>query len=1148
VLLVIDQFEELFTVADPAVASRFLDALAVAVTEERSHLRVVVTLRADFYDRPLRHEPIGQLVRDATVAVLPLAADELEHAIVEPAAAVGATYEPGLVSQIVADVADQPGALPMLQYALTELYERRVSGLLTQSAYHELGGVAGALARRAEELYLESDEHERAAIRRVFGRLVSVGEGVEDTRRRAHRTELGDDDSVAAAIDRFGSARLLSFDRDPLSREPTVEVAHEALLREWPRLRAWLDEDRDGLRILRHLHSTAVEWDAAGRPPGELYRGGRLESAEEWASTHADDLNPLEAEFVRASQAARSAETDAQQRTTRRLRRRLTGVAVVAVVALVATALALQQQRSASDNADRALAAQSEAEASASVADSARADAEDARILTEQARYDAESGRLTNQAAALALPEPRAAMLLAVAAHQRAPSSETLGALQRALLGSGPVVQYVNWGTPYLDLEWIEGDRLIATRADGVDLIDLASGTVESSLALPTTTSAFPGTKRTAVDSAGETVAVLHDLPGTNIWPRGSFSDFVRPAGALSVFSLADGFEPLFEVPLAAAAVEVPLAADVYFQRALAVNVSIAPTGNLIVVSAVSWGNESVITAWSREGDEVWQKSYPHEEGRLDPIVSVTGDQVFVSRSGWLDRYSHDGESLGPRVSVGGVHTVGQPASADSLFLHDIVETPSGWLAFGLGNSSVAIDRNGEFPETLVLRGLDRPGVIRVDGAAVKIDDQVLTAWSAGSVSWYDPTTGVEESNLDVGAGTLEALVLSPEHDRFAVAHSSGISVAVLGDGGPLAEAIPRDRRHLNLTISPDGTRTALHGVNDSNAPDPEIWARDGDGWAPDPANPAEPGVQAAMFEPGAPELLYTRATSVGEESVGVLAQFMGEEIAYDVDTYEQAWQWVGQPLLGGDDITDVGPHGPLRAINPLLEFGVRIYESPDWDAPIKTIEQPGRALIGAVAFVSVRFDPAGERLLLAANDGEVQLWDVATWRRIDDEFFSQQDIAVATWSADGSIVATASSGGTISIRDGATFEVIRQMTGSDAFFISGSLILSDDDSLLISTVAGSPARLWDVASGRQIGIEFPNGFEATADGNHDSDGIHLVTAAETEALIWNLDVDSWADLACHTAGSNLTADEWTEWGPRDTERYALCTDYPLLD
>src|SRR5690606_9672990 len=181
---------------------------------------------------------------------LPLSPAELERSITRPAAPAGAVPEPALLAVMLADVADQPGSLPLLQYALTELYDRREAGKMTLAAYRAIGGVAGALGRRADEIYDALDPAGREAARQMFLRLVTLGEGVEDTRRRVLRSELealdmADDGrqttddgknvplsvvrgpwSVVLPLDTYGRARLLTFDRDPLTRGPTVEVAH----------------------------------------------------------------------------------------------------------------------------------------------------------------------------------------------------------------------------------------------------------------------------------------------------------------------------------------------------------------------------------------------------------------------------------------------------------------------------------------------------------------------------------------------------------------------------------------------------------------------------------------------------------------------------------------------------------------------------------------------------------------------------------------------------------------------------------------------------------------------------------------------------------------------------------------------------------
>jgi hypothetical protein len=190
-VLVIDQFEELFTLTeDAAVRAQFVASLRAAVLDPHSRLRVVATLRADFYDRPLLYPEFGELMRERTEVILPLASEELEQAIVGPAARVGVTLEANLAAAIVKDVDEQPGALPLLQYALTELFERRTGRLMRLNAYRESGGVLGALARRADTIYTGLDAPAQDAARQLFLRLITLGEGIEDTRRRIPRTEL----------------------------------------------------------------------------------------------------------------------------------------------------------------------------------------------------------------------------------------------------------------------------------------------------------------------------------------------------------------------------------------------------------------------------------------------------------------------------------------------------------------------------------------------------------------------------------------------------------------------------------------------------------------------------------------------------------------------------------------------------------------------------------------------------------------------------------------------------------------------------------------------------------------------------------------------------------------------------------------------
>ena len=381
-VLVIDQFEEVFTLVDQeAERAHLLRSLLAAVSDPRSRLRLIITLRADFYDRPLLYEGFSELLRLRTEVVTPLTADELARAITNPAERVGVTVEPQLVAAMTRDVAAQPGTLPLLQYALTELFEQRNGHVMTLPRYQELGGIEGVLAQRADGLYLALDADDQWEAQQLFLRLITPGEGVEDTRRRATRQEIEDAGVSEAAIELFGRARLLTFDHDHATREPTVEVAHEALLRAWPRLRGWVDAARDKLRTQRQLAQATREWLQAGRDTSYLASGGRLGQFEALQAPGALSLTGDERAFLVAGQAAQTAQAEAEQarlarelaqakaaavaeqRAAQRLRVLVGALALFLLAAAGLTAFALQQRGIADANAATAQANFTRAEA-----------------------------------------------------------------------------------------------------------------------------------------------------------------------------------------------------------------------------------------------------------------------------------------------------------------------------------------------------------------------------------------------------------------------------------------------------------------------------------------------------------------------------------------------------------------------------------------------------------------------------------------------------------------------------------------------------------------------------------------------------------------------------------------------------------------
>jgi hypothetical protein len=331
-LLVVDQFEELFTACkDEAEKQAFLDNVLTAVAPETAGpTLVVLTLRADFYALCAQYANLREAIAAQQEYIGPMEAEELRRAIEKPGARGGWTFESGLVDLLLRDVGagenrqPEPGALPLLSHALLETWKRRGGRTLTLKGYDESGGVRGAIAKTAETVYGQLSPESQPIARNIFLRLTELGEGTGDgrlpsldTRRRASLDELITDvrlqPLVESVLKVLADARLIT------TGERAAEVAHQALIREWPALRGWLDENREGLRLHRHLTGAAGAWATKlNRDPGELYRGARLTQAVEWAKSNDEQLNLLEREFLAASKDL--AEREAAEREAQKQR------------------------------------------------------------------------------------------------------------------------------------------------------------------------------------------------------------------------------------------------------------------------------------------------------------------------------------------------------------------------------------------------------------------------------------------------------------------------------------------------------------------------------------------------------------------------------------------------------------------------------------------------------------------------------------------------------------------------------------------------------------------------------------------------------------------------------------------------------------
>ncbi|MFB0620243.1 helix-turn-helix domain-containing protein [Streptomyces sp. AGS-58] len=359
--LIVDQFEELYTLCtDPGEREQFLDHL-LAATDPASRLRVVIAVRADFLGRCAAHPRLTTALQDATVLAGPMSRDELREAIIKPAQSVGLIVERALSARILEEVEGQPGALPMMSHALLETWRRRRGRALTLEAYEAAGGLHGAIARTAEDAHARLTPAQADLARRIVLRLITPGEGTPDTRRPVPRTELAFDSptDTAVVLDRLARARLLTLDED------MVNIAHEALLTAWPRLRGWLEAERGRLRVHRQLTEAANTWRSLHEDAGVLYRGSRLTTAEE-AFPEPDRpsfLTETEASFLAASISVRYKEQLAARRTVQRMRVLLAALAVLVLLAGSAAGVAFQQRGAAQRERDQALARQMVAEA-----------------------------------------------------------------------------------------------------------------------------------------------------------------------------------------------------------------------------------------------------------------------------------------------------------------------------------------------------------------------------------------------------------------------------------------------------------------------------------------------------------------------------------------------------------------------------------------------------------------------------------------------------------------------------------------------------------------------------------------------------------------------------------------------------------------
>ncbi|MBP5974554.1 CHAT domain-containing protein [Brasilonema sp. CT11] len=354
-VLIADQFEELYTLCSEEERQGLLDALLNAVRLAPA-FTLVMTLRADFYGYALSYRPFSDALQGAVLNLGPMNREELRSAIEQPAAQMQVRLENELTKKLINAVEGQSGRLPLLEFALTQLWSKQTDGWLTHQGYEEIGGVEEALAIHAEAVYAQLDEADRSRAQQVFMQLVRFGEGIEATRRLATRDEVKSENWDL--VRRLADARLVVTNRNELSGEETVEIVHEALIRSWGRLEQWIQVDGEFRYWQEQLRSLIRQWESSGRDEGALLRGKPLSDAEYWQSKRIDELSTGERHFIQLSLALRDNELNKQKR-----RRQLTilGLTGGLVGALILAGVAWWQSHKASISEIQAVTESSEA-------------------------------------------------------------------------------------------------------------------------------------------------------------------------------------------------------------------------------------------------------------------------------------------------------------------------------------------------------------------------------------------------------------------------------------------------------------------------------------------------------------------------------------------------------------------------------------------------------------------------------------------------------------------------------------------------------------------------------------------------------------------------------------------------------------------
>ncbi|HKD99356.1 MAG TPA: BTAD domain-containing putative transcriptional regulator [Micromonosporaceae bacterium] len=1054
-ILVLDQFEEAFTVlpedARTALVERIVAEVATGTTT------VVLAVRADYYARCAEHPTLGRLVTANTVLVPQMAADELRQAIERPAALAGLRIEDGLVDLLVDQARDAPGGLPLLSVALLSLWERRSGRSLTVGGFRDSGGVAGSVERLGEQAFadLRDDQH-RDAARRMLLRLAGSADGETVTARRTDLDDLAVIGGPVAGevLDVLVGRRLVSV------TDEHVEVAHEALFTHWSRLRGWLADDASGRALRGHLTPAARAWAAADRDPGELYRGARLAAMLDWAATRADEMVPIEREFLDAGRAAAVADQVRQRRNVRRLRTVLVAAVAALAVAVAGAVVAVDRQQSAN-------------------AASRVADAE----------------RMSSQA--LLEPDLPRAMLLAAAATRLDDNWQTRGNLLATLLRTPDLVHAAKINeADRIQAQAISPDGRLIAVAGAFGAIRVFDATTLR----PVETLTYPAGPVRGMSFTSDSTRLVTWGGGVT---TGTFGQLL-PAAPMVVWDLASGQQ-----------VGVPFGLPF-------------PEGGALLAD-----DRTVVVV----------QTFPRP-------VNATTAQILSPKPppkafAWDLRTRRRSQLVHlPDVRAGSVN-----ASTDRRKV--LIDGPGGITVVDAATGSTRLLRGVHgFPalspdgHTLAVTDPDGPDVAVWDLATGKLKG-VARGHSAGVgyIAWSPDGSTFTSASDDASAIVWDAATLAPR-------------LVLTGDTGAV----------LSAGYSPDG-RTVYTSGQDGMLLEWDITgSRTLDQLVHTGVRPLKPidplGYNAAT------QMFYFDVPSPSDVTVRRVDARTGTEagapIRLDADT----------------NVIQISPNGRYLSVS-YGDNGGQVFDALS-----------GRPLTGRIHTFGTRArfaetDPTGRILAVAGRDDDfhfvVELFDIASGKRIGDPLSLTADNGGLRFSPDGRYLVSGMSNGRVAVFDVESHRLVTELPVYPALVDTNVVEFSPDGRLL--AVGGDPGqvsawhvgswtRAWTanvVTSGRTGFISFsPDGRLVSVDGGQklllfdaatgQAIGTPLTTdwgagfaldgksvlVMDSTAGVHRFDIDprSWVRRACDIAGRDLTADEWQRYAP-GRQRVPVCPTEP---